>query len=161
MAGQEDQENIGEIYLTTTRAPGNIENENGAEREKNNDESEPDISRLVAVKIPIINLSDADSEKTVITQTTETSTTTEADSSSSTEPDISSLVGVKIPIIDLSNSDSDHQILKTVVTTETTTPTTTLDSSIILTNIPIQPVQAPIEQQTTSTEASSSTTTAL
>ena len=186
MSAEEDLENIedinlSEIYLSST-PPGNIENEILTEREENNDaESEPDISRLVAVKIPIINLSGSDFSKIIITQTTESTpvlpkqktppTTSSTTSGLEAELDISHLVEVKIPIINLSEtiastigtttttasptttdisslvevkipqidlSDSDSQVLKTVVTTTTTTTTTTNspDSSIIFTNTP-------------------------
>ena len=199
MSAEEDLENIedinlSEIYLSST-PPGNIENEILTEREENNDaESEPDISRLVAVKIPIINLSGSDFSKIIITQTTESTpvlpkqktppTTSSTTSGLEAELDISHLVEVKIPIINLSEtiastigtttttasptttdisslvevkipqidlSDSDSQVLKTVVTTTTTTTTTTNspDSSIIFTNTPIEPVKS-LQGQSTS-----------
>ena len=130
MSAEEDLENIedinlSEIYLSA-RPPGNIENEILTEREENNDaESEPDISRLVAVKIPIINLSGSDSSKTIITQTTESApvlpkqktppTTSSTTSGLEAELDISHLVEVKIPIINLSET-----IASTIGTTTTT-----------------------------------------
>ena len=120
---------IPEIYLK------NIENENVSEL---NNESEPDISRLVAVRIPIINLSDSHSptrltSKNVITQAPETNS---SDSSlilpvlsplQEAQKDISPLVEVKIPIINLPETGGSN-----------TTTTPRADSSV-----PILPVQLP------------------
>ena len=108
---------ISEIYLGT---PGNIENENV---EKLNNESEPDISRLVEVKIPIINLSDAHSSKAVTTQIPDSSvivptipilpvqspfepTMPMSNKVTADEENISGLVEVKIPIINLRDTIS-------------------------------------------------------
>ena len=85
------------------------------------DESEPDISRLVEVKIPIINLSDAHSSKAVTTQIPDSSvivptipilpvqspfepTMPMSNKVTADEEDISGLVEVKIPLINLAEN---------------------------------------------------------